>query len=72
MTPRYVWAALIGVPTAFELAMVVTGRTEWTASPQLRWALRCNTKAGQATTTLLVGAGSSWLAHHLLTVEPSE
>lgn len=66
---RITWAALLGTPIAVELWAVATDRTPWTLSPQLRWVLRCDTKAGQAATTLLVGAGSAWLAHHLLTQE---
>lgn len=68
---RLTWASLVGAPVAVELWAVATGRTHWTLSPQLRWALRCNTPAGRALTTTLVGAGSAWLAHHLLTV-PAE
>ena len=65
---RLTWAVLLGTPTALELWAVATDRTPWTLSPQLRWALRCGTPAGTAATTMLVGAGSAWLAHHLLTV----
>lgn len=67
---RLTWAALLGTPTALELWAVATGRTHWTLSPQLRWALRCQTRPGRATTTVLFGAGATWLAHHLLTVTP--
>lgn len=67
--PRLVWAALLGVPTALELWAVATARTPWTLSPQLRWALRCDRPFGRVVTPVLVGAGSSWLAHHLLTID---
>lgn len=67
---RIAWAALLGTPTALELWAVATGRTHWTLSPQLRWAMRSDTAPGRAATTVVIGAGSAWLAHHLLTVPP--
>lgn len=69
---RITWAALLGVPTTLELWAVATGRTHWTLSPHLRWALRCGTPLGRVITPTTVGAGSAWLAHHLLTVPPIE
>ncbi len=66
--PRLVWAALLGTSLTVELAAVLADRPDWTLSPQLRWALRSHTTAGRATTTVLVGAGSAWLAHHLITI----
>jgi hypothetical protein len=70
-SPRVVWAVLVGVPTALELWAVATDHVPWTLSPTLRWALRCETPFGRVVTPVLVGAGSSWLAHHLLTIEPA-
>lgn len=67
---RIAWAVLIGTPTALELWAVHTGRTPWTLSPQLRWALRCHTRAGQYATSLVIGGGSAILAHHLRTLPP--
>lgn len=68
---RVTWAVLIGTPTALELWAVTTGRTPWTLSPTLRWALRSHTRPGAAATTVLVGAGSAWLAHHLRELPPT-
>lgn len=68
---RIAWAALVGTPIAVELWAVATDRTPWTLSPTLRWALRCDTRFGRVVTPVLVGAGSSWLAHHLLTIDPT-
>lgn len=68
---RATWGLLVGAPVALELWAVITDRTAWTLSPQLRWALRCDTRHGRAATTILVGAGSAWLANHLLTIPPS-
>ena len=65
---RTTWAALIGAPLAVELAAVLTGRTDWTLSPTLRWALRCETPGGQAFTIAAVGSSAAWLAHHLITI----
>lgn len=69
---RLTWAALVGAPVGVELWAVATGRTAWTLSPQLRWALRCHTRPGAAATTVLVGAGSAWLAHHLRELPPTD
>lgn len=71
MRQRLSWSVLVGTPVAVELWAVSTGRTNWTLSPQLRWALRTDTAAGQIATTVLVGAGSAWLAHHLRTLPPA-
>ena len=67
---RQVWAALIGIPTALELWAFTTGRDEWTLSPQLRWALRCHTRAGATASTVVVGSAAAWLAHHLRELPP--
>lgn len=69
---RVTWAVLLGTPTALELWAVVTNRTPWTLSPTLRWAMRTDTRAGAAATTVLVGAGSAWLAHHLRELPPTD
>jgi hypothetical protein len=68
--PRAVWAALVGAPVAVELWAIATDRPDWMLSPHARSVLRPETPLGQAATTLLIGAGSAWLAHHLLTVPP--
>lgn len=67
---RKVWAVLIGVPVAVEFTALATGHTEWTLSPQLRWALRTHTPRGALASTVFIGAGSAWLAHHLRTTPP--
>lgn len=68
MKARVFWGTGVGTLAAAELAALLTNHPEWTLSPQLRWALRSHTPAGRAATTVLVGAGSAWLAHHLITV----
>lgn len=70
MRQRLVWAALVGAPTALELWAVHTNRTTWTLSPQLRWALRCGTRSGNAVTAVGIGGGAAWLAHHLQALPP--
>lgn len=65
---RLAWAALIGVPTALELWAFATDRPEWMLCPHARWALRCDTPAGRALVTAGIGAGATWLAHHLITI----
>jgi hypothetical protein len=70
--PRLVWAALIGIPTALELWAAITGRDEWTLSPHLRAATRSGTPWGNACVIALTGAGSTWLAHHLVTIPPAD
>lgn len=71
MTPQQtLWAALIGVPTAFELWAVYTGNDDWTLSPVARSWLRCGTRSGNALTAVGIGGGAAWLAHHLQTLPP--
>jgi hypothetical protein len=70
MPQRLAWVALLGAPTALELWAVFTDRTDWTLSPQLRSALRCGTKGGNAMTAVAIGGGAAWLAHHLQTLPP--
>ena len=69
---RVTWAFLVGTPVAVELAALAAKRPDWTLSPQLRWALHAHTAPGRAFTTVLVGAGSAWLAHHLITIPPAD
>lgn len=66
------WLALAATGTAVELWAVATKRDHLTLSRSARRALRCHTKAGRALTTIAIGAGSSWLANHLLTITPEE
>jgi hypothetical protein len=73
MTPARFWAGFFGVGLAVEMwGLSHPDRNPWTASPNIRAALRADTPAGRALITIGIGAGSSWLAHHLLTVEPEE
>jgi hypothetical protein len=67
---RGVWAGLVGAPVAVELWAFATDRDDWMLSPHARWLLRCDTPAGRAATTLLVGGAAAWLAHHLITIPP--
>jgi len=64
------WLALAVTGTGVELWAVFTHRDRYTLSKSARRALRCHTKPGRAFTTVAIGAGASWLANHLLTVEP--
>lgn len=64
------WLALAVTGTAVELWAIATKRDHLTLSKSARRALRCHTKAGRAVTTVGIGAGSAWLANHLLTVQP--
>jgi hypothetical protein len=66
------WLALAVTGTAVELWAVATHRDHLTLSKSARRALRCHTKAGRAVTTIGIGAGSAWLANHLLTITPEE
>lgn len=66
------WLALAATGTAFELWALATKREHLTLSPSARRALRCHTRGGRAFTTVVIGAGASWLANHLLTVTPEE
>jgi hypothetical protein len=66
------WLALAATGTAVELWAVATKRDHLTLSKSARRALRCHTRAGRAFTTVAIGAGASWLGHHLLTVQPEE
>jgi hypothetical protein len=66
------WLTLAATGTAVELWAVATKREHLTLSRTARRALRCHTKAGRAFTTVAIGAGASWLGHHLLTVNPEE
>lgn len=66
------WLALGVTGTAVELWAVATKRDHLTLSRSARRALRCHTRAGRAVTTVGIGAGASWLANHLLTVNPEE
>ena len=66
------WAALAAAGVGVELWAVATKRDHLTLSRSARRALRCHTKAGRAATTIAIGAGSSWLANHLLTITPEE
>ena len=66
------WLALAATGTAVELWALATKREHLTLSKSARRALRCHTKAGRAVTTIGIGAGSAWLANHLLTIQPEE
>lgn len=66
------WLALAATGTAVELWALATNREHLTLSKSARRALRCHTKAGRAVTTVGIGAGSAWLANHLLTITPEE
>lgn len=70
--PRAVWAVLVGVPTALELWAFATHRDEWTLSPHLRAATRAGSPWGNASVIAFVGAGSTWLAHHLITIPAAD
>ena len=66
------WLALAATGTAVELWAVATKRDHLTLSKSARRALRCHTRGGRALTTIGIGAGSAWLANHLLTITPEE
>lgn len=66
------WLGLAGAGTAVELWALATKRDHLTLSRTARRALRCHTRAGRAFTTVAIGAGASWLGHHLLTINPEE
>lgn len=66
------WMTLAAAGTGVELWAVATKREHLTLSRSARRALRCHTKAGRAFTTVAIGAGASWLGHHLLTITPEE
>jgi len=70
--PDAVWAALVGAPVAVELVAWATGRQEWMLSPHARRWARVDTPAGRALVTAGVGAGATWLAHHLITIPAKE
>jgi hypothetical protein len=62
------WLTLAATGTAVELWAVATKREHLTLSRSARRALRCHTRGGRAFTTVAIGAGASWLGHHLLTI----
>jgi hypothetical protein len=66
------WLALAVTGAAVEAWAVATKRDHLTLSKSARRALRCHTKAGRVITTVGIGAGSAWLANHLLTITPEE
>ena len=66
------WLALAATGTAVELWAIATKRDHLTLSKTARRALRCHTPIGRAITTIGIGAGSAWLANHLLTITPEE
>jgi hypothetical protein len=66
------WLALAVTGTAVELWAVATRRDHLTLSVSARRALRCHTPIGRAVTTVGIGAGSAWLANHLLQSIPEE
>lgn len=68
MRPDVVWAGLVGTPVVVELWAFATGRQQWMLSPHGRRWLRTDTPAGRAVVTVGVGAGATWLAHHLITI----
>lgn len=71
MTPARFWSGFTFVGLAVEAwGLSHADRNDWTASPNLRRGLRCNTPAGRAATTVLLGAGGAWLVNHLLSVVP--
>lgn len=63
------WLGLAVAGAGFEAWALKSGRDELTASRSVRRALHCHTPVGRFATTALIGAGSSWLAHHLLTID---
>lgn len=67
---RITWGVIVGSGTTLEVWAVLMGHDDWTLSPHLRWLLRCHTKGGAAVTTVLVGGGAAWLAHHLREIPP--
>lgn len=66
------WLGLAVTGTAVELWALATKRDHLTLSRSARRALRCHTRSGRAFTTVAIGAGASWLGHHLLTINPEE
>lgn len=72
MSPSLFWGALTVTGTAVEAWALVTDRPGWTLSRVARRTLRCHTPVGRAVTTAAIGAGSSWLAHHLITLPTEE
>ena len=73
MTPARFWSgfAIVGI-TVEAWGLSHPDRNDWTASPNIRRGLRCNTPAGRAVTTVVLGAGASWLVNHLLSVVPDK
>lgn len=64
----YFWAALFATGTAVEAWALLNKRDELTLSRSARRALRCHTPLGRAASFAIIGAGSSWLAHHFATI----
>lgn len=73
MTPARFWTAFTVVGLAVEAwGLSREDRNDWTASPNIRAALKAETPLGRAVITTGIGAGATWLSHHLLTVTPKE
>jgi len=62
------WLSLATTGTTVELWALRTKRDHLTLSRSARRALHCHTKVGRVVTTAFIGAGSTWLCHHLLSV----
>jgi hypothetical protein len=70
MTPgAKFWAAFAATGVAVELVGFATQRQDWMFSPHGRQWLRTDTPVGRACTTVGIGAGATWLAHHLITLD---
>lgn len=73
MTPGRFWSAFAALGLAVEaFGLSDPERNRWTASPNIRALAHPETPAGRALITTGIGAGSAWLVHHLLTVQPEE
>jgi hypothetical protein len=73
MTPARFWTAFAIVGLGVEAwGLSRAERNDWTASPNIRAACRAETPLGRAILTTGIGAGATWLSHHLLTVTPEE
>ena len=73
MKPAHFWGGFVALGLAVEAwGLSHPDRNDWTASPNIRAALKAETPLGRAIITTGIGAGATWLSHHLLTVTPKE
>ena len=60
------WAVFAATGVAAELVGFVTQKQDWMFSPHGRRWCHTDTTAGRALVTVGIGAGATWLAHHLI------